>query len=113
MEQQGYLSNNNLTNTSKAYSTALYLRYSKDDGQLGDSSSIETQRLMLEKYCRDNSFKVYSEYVDDGYTGLNFERPDFKRMIADIEAGKVNFVITKDQSRLGRDYIIVTTGALR
>lgn len=109
-QQQGYLTNNLINGTGKAYSTALYLRFSKDDGQLGDSSSIETQRLMLNKYCRDNGYKVFDEYVDDGYSGLNFERPDFKRMIADIEKGKVNLVITKDQSRLGRDYI--QTGAI-
>jgi DNA invertase Pin-like site-specific DNA recombinase len=107
MEQQGYLSNDNLTNASngKAYNAAQYMRFSKDDGQLGDSSSIETQRLMLEKFCKDNGYKVYSEYIDDGYSGLNFERPGFKKMLKDIEDGKVNLVITKDQSRLGRDYI--------
>jgi len=61
---------------------------------------------MLEKYCRDNGYKVYDFYKDDGYTGLTFDRPDFQRLLKDIEAGKVNMVITKDQSRLGRDYIM-------
>jgi len=87
------------------YNTALYLRFSRDDGQTCDSSSIESQRMLLEKYGRDNGYKVYDVYVDDGYTGLNFDRPGFRRMLRDIEDGKVNLVITKDQSRLGRDYI--------
>jgi len=112
MEQQGYV--NNLINfysnwenliDVKQFNAALYMRLSKDDGQSYDSSSIETQRLMLTKYVQDYGFKVYSEYVDDGYTGLNFDRPDFQRMLKDIEAGKVNLVITKDLSRFGRDYI--------
>jgi DNA invertase Pin-like site-specific DNA recombinase len=87
------------------YSTAIYARFSKDDGQSYDSSSIETQKMMLEKYCKDNGYKVYDFYKDDGYTGLNFDRPNFQRMLRDIEDGKINLVITKDQSRLGRDYI--------
>ena len=61
--------------------------------------------MMLEKYCKDNGYRIYDTYVDDGYTGLNFDRPDFQRMLRDIESGKVNMVITKDQSRLERDYI--------
>ena len=87
------------------YSAAIYTRFSRDDGDAFDSTSIESQKLLLTKYCEDNGYKVYKIYVDDGYTGLNFDRPDFQRMIRDIEDGKVNMVITKDQSRLGRDYI--------
>ena len=60
---------------------------------------------MLEKYCRDNNFTIKEVYIDDGYSGLNFDRPAFKRLIADIESGKINLVITKDLSRLGRDYL--------
>lgn len=104
MEQQGY---NNLieSDNKKLYSAALYMRFSKDDGQVNDSSSITTQKMMLEKYCLDNGFRIYDSYVDDGYTGLNFDRPDFQRLLTDIDDGKVNMVITKDLSRLGRDYI--------
>ena len=60
---------------------------------------------MLEKYCRDNNFTFKQVYIDDGYSGLNFDRPAFKRLIADIELGKINLVITKDLSRLGRNYL--------
>ena len=60
---------------------------------------------MLEKYCRDNNFTIKEAYIDDGYSGLNFDRTSFKRLIADIESGRINLVITKDLSRLGRDYL--------
>jgi len=110
MEQQGY--NNQIKYVDfdnlmppELYNAALYLRFSRDDGQVNDSTSIESQRMMLEKYCKDNGYKVYDTYVDDGYTGLNFDRPDFQRLMGDIEKGFVNLVITKDLSRLGRDYI--------
>ncbi|MCL2370558.1 MAG: recombinase family protein [Firmicutes bacterium] len=108
MEQQGYNYNNyynGLTTPPEFYSVALYTRFSRDDGQSADNSSIETQKMMLEKYCKDNGYKVYDTYVDDGYTGLNFDRPAFQKMLEDIDANKVNMVITKDLSRLGRDYI--------
>lgn len=90
------------------YKAALYMRLSKDDDGTSESASIMTQRKMLRSYAADKGFQVFDEYVDDGWSGTNFDRPDFKRMIADIEAGKVNLVMTKDLSRLGRDYI--TTG---
>ena len=90
------------------YVSALYLRLSKDDDKKEESSSIETQRKMLRAYAKDNGFLVYDEYADDGWSGTNFDRPAFKRMIQDIEDKKVNMVITKDLSRLGREYI--TTG---
>ena len=90
------------------YKAALYMRLSKDDDGTSESASITTQRKMLRSYAADQGFQVFDEYVDDGWSGTNFDRPDFKRMIADIEAGKVNLVMTKDLSRLGRDYI--TTG---
>ncbi|GHU97932.1 resolvase [Clostridia bacterium] len=73
---------------------------------MGDSSSIQTQKMMLEKHCKDNGYRIYDYYVDDGYSGTNFDRPDFQRLLNDIEDGKVNLVITKDLSRLGRDYIM-------
>ena len=81
------------------YKTVIYCRLSLDDGSLGESGSIQTQKMMLEKYCRDNNFTIKEVYIDDGYSGLNFDRPAFKRLIADIESGKINLVITKDLSR--------------
>ena len=87
------------------YSAGLYCRLSSDDGREGDSTSIQTQKLILTKWCEEQGIRVHDTYVDDGYSGTNFNRPDFKRLIEDIESGKVNMVITKDLSRLGRDYI--------
>jgi len=88
------------------YSAALYMRISKDDESIGESASITTQRKMLRAYAMENKFIVYDEYVDDGISGTTFDRPDFKRMIQDIENNRVTMVITKDLSRLGRDYIL-------
>lgn len=88
----------------KAYHAALYMRLSREDG-LRESSSIATQRKMLRAFAKEQGFSVYGEYADDGYSGTNFDRPQWQRMIEDIEAGRVNLVITKDLSRLGRDYI--------
>ena len=83
----------------------LYLRLSRDDGDTDESMSITNQRDFLQKYVAGRGWQVTNIYIDDGYTGTNFDRPAFRRMIADIEAGLVNLVITKDLSRLGRDYI--------
>ena len=88
------------------YNSAIYLRLSRDDELHGDSSSIKTQRQMLRKYAADHNINIYDEYIDDGWSGTNFDRPDFKRMIGDIEDGKINCVIVKDLSRLGRNYIL-------
>ena len=85
--------------------TALYCRLSLGDSQENESMSISNQKLMLKDYAEKNGMFQYEYYVDDGYTGRNFNRPSFQRMIADIEAGKVGCVITKDLSRLGRNYI--------
>ena len=90
---------------TKLNKTAIYCRLSQDDGMVGDSSSIQTQKMMLEQFVKDNNFVLYDIYVDDGYTGLTFERSGFQRMLKDIEVGKINMVITKDLSRLGRDYL--------
>ena len=88
------------------YTAALYLRLSKDDGLMDkDSASIDTQRDMLTRYCSENNIIIHDFYIDDGFTGLNTERPGFRRMIEDVEAKKVNCVITKDQSRLGRNHL--------
>ena len=85
--------------------TALYERLSRDDELAGESNSISTQKAMLENYARQNGFTDIRHYTDDGFTGGNFERPAWKRMIADVEAGKVGCVIAKDMSRIGRDYL--------
>lgn len=88
--------------------TALYCRLSKDDDMAqGDSESIKTQKAMLTQYAKEHGFMVVEIYVDDGWSGLNFDRPDFNRMLDDIEAGKIDVVITKDLSRLGRDHLKV------
>lgn len=88
------------------YRAALYMRLSRDDDGAGESASIATQRRMLQDYAADNGYPVVAEYVDDGWSGTNFDRPGFRRLIADIEAKKIDLVITKDLSRLGRDYIM-------
>lgn len=87
------------------YNTALYLRLSKDDGTMSESSSIQTQKEMLTRYCRENGFAISQIYVDDGWSGTNTNRPSFQRMLSDIEDGKINCVIAKDLSRLGRNYL--------
>lgn len=88
------------------YNAALYLRLSRDDELQGESGSIQTQRLMLQQYAAEHGLTVANEYIDDGWSGTNFDRPGFQRMIDDIEDGKINCVITKDLSRLGRNYIL-------
>lgn len=92
-------------NTNKNLITALYCRLSQEDERLGESLSIENQRLMLQKYAEEHRFPNIQFYVDDGFSGADFNRPDFKRMMVDVECGKVGIVIVKDQSRLGRDYL--------
>ena len=82
---------------------ALYIRLSKEDAGEGESVSIGTQRDILRRYAQEHLLTIIDEYVDDGYSGTNFDRPAYKRMIADIESGKVNCVVTKDSSRLGRN----------
>lgn len=84
------------------FRAALYLRLSKDDGA-GESQSIGTQRSILQAYAAEQGILIYDEYVDDGWSGTNYDRPAFQRMISDIDAGKVNCVLTKDFSRLGRN----------
>ena len=87
--------------------TAIYCRLSRDDDLAGDSNSIIHQKDMLTRYARERDFPNVSVYSDDGWSGTNFERPDWKRLIADIEAGKVGIVLVKDLSRVGRDYLRV------
>lgn len=90
---------------TKKYVAGLYCRLSKDDGNSVESMSIWSQKVMLKQFAESNSIAIYDYYVDDGYSGTNFERPSFKKMITDIENGKINCVITKDLSRLGRNYL--------
>ena len=85
--------------------TALYERLSRDDELAGESNSIVNQKRMLEEYAEQHGFSNISHYTDDGFSGGNFERPAWKRMIADIEAGKIGAVIAKDMSRVGREYL--------
>lgn len=87
--------------------TALYARLSKDDEQVGDSNSIVHQKEILAKYAKEHGFVNTEFYIDDGYSGTNFNRPDFQRMMSDVEEGKISTVIVKDMSRFGRDYIMV------
>ena len=86
---------------------AIYLRLSRDD-QSGnaESMSISHQRDMLNSYCDERGWQVYDIYIDDGFSGTNFERPGFQRMIEDIKSGHINVVLTKDLSRLGRNYVM-------
>ena len=86
---------------------ALYCRLSVDDGSFGGSVSIDTQKILLEQYCQSHEITSYEFYCDDGYSGTNFNRPAFQRMLTDIHADKINTVIVKDLSRFGRNYVEV------
>lgn len=87
--------------------TAFYCRLSRDDDNEGDSNSIQHQKQILEKYAKDHNIEHYQFYIDDGYSGTNFNRPGFKKMLADIDAGHISTVIVKDMSRFGRNYLEV------
>lgn len=93
--------------STQTFSVACYCRLSQEDAKLGESVSIETQKKILEDFCKEKCLTVYDFYVDDGFTGTNFDRPDFQRMMKDIEAGRVNLVIVKDLSRFGREHLMV------
>ena len=95
-----------LESTNNIYNVGLYIRLSReDDDKTYESESITNQKSLLLQYAKENNLRVYDIYIDDGFTGTNFDRPEFKRLIKDIENKKINMVITKDMSRLGRDYI--------
>lgn len=88
------------------YKVGIYLRLSREDGDKAESNSITSQKNLINAYCsKHDNFVVYKEYVDDGYTGTNFQRPAFLALLKDIQQEKVNCIITKDLSRLGRDYL--------
>ncbi len=97
---------NYLESLNKNYNVGIYIRLSReDDDKLHESESIKNQKSLLLQYVKENNLRVYDIYIDDGYSGTNFNRPGFQRLIQDIENKHVNMVITKDMSRLGRDYI--------
>ena len=87
--------------------TALYCRLSRDDDLQGDSNSIKNQKLILQKYAVDNGFENILFFVDDGYSGTTFDRPDWQRLMGLVNEGKIGTIIVKDMSRLGRDYLKV------
>ena len=87
--------------------TALYCRLSRDDESQGDSNSIVNQKAYLSRYAKEHSFRNTEFFVDDGYTGANFQRPDWQRMMALVEDGKIGTIITKNMSRIGRNYLEV------
>lgn len=80
----------------------MYLRLSREDGDSTESNSISNQRQIIKSYAKDNDFKVVAEYVDDGFSGSNFDRPKFKKMIQDLEEKKFKTIIVKDLSRFRR-----------
>lgn len=90
---------------NKIFKVGIYIRLSREDGDKLESDSISNQRDILQRYIKENRLIFIDEYKDDGISGTTFDRPDFNRMIEDIENKKINMVITKDLSRLGRDYI--------
>ena len=90
---------------NKIYEVGMYCRLSKDDGTDNESASIATQKSILTDYVKKQGWHIAKTYVDDGYSGTNFQRPSFQNMIKDIESGLINCVITKDLSRLGRNYL--------
>ena len=91
---------------AKIYRAALYLRLSRDESGAYESSSIISQKKLLADYIKEKrDLEIFGVYCDDGYSGVDFDRPDFLRMLADIYEGHVSCVIVKDFSRLGRDYI--------
>lgn len=99
---------NNIIQAPSFYRVGNYIRLSESDEDKtyeSDSESVINQRHLLMDFVKENGFKFVDEYVDDGYTGTNFNRPGFQRMIKDIESGRINCVITKDLSRLGRNHV--------
>ena len=98
----------NTESSNYLYKVAIYIRLSKEDKKKkreSESESVQNQRKLLHTYIKEHNLVLTEEYVDDGYSGTTFDRPSFNRLIKDIEDGKINMVITKDLSRLGRDYI--------
>jgi len=91
--------------SEKTVNAGAYCRLSVDDERIGESLSIENQKLLLQNYVREQGWNLVETYVDDGYSGTNFDRPAVQRMITDAKAGRINLIIVKDLSRFGRNYI--------
>ena len=89
------------------YDAGIYVRLSKDDERAGESVSIENQKLILTKHAQEQGWNVADVYIDDGYSGTNFDRPGVTRLIEDAKDGKINLILVKDLSRFGRNYIQV------
>lgn len=91
--------------TTKTYNVGIYCRLSNDDERDGESVSIENQKLLLQNYVRQRGWNEIDTYIDDGYSGTNFDRPGVKRLIEDAKAKRINVILVKDLSRFGRNYI--------
>lgn len=107
-----YFSDNSNTNKRKIWSVAIYIRLSQEDSDNGEdkqeSNSITSQKQWLNEFIEEHDdLIVYDTYVDDGYTGTDFNRPGFQRLLEDMKKGSINCVLVKDLSRLGRNYIEV------
>ena len=89
------------------YSVGIYMRLSRDDERAGESLSIENQRAILTEYVAKQGWTLYDEYVDDGISGVSFDRPGVQRLLDDAKTGKINVIVCKDLSRFGRNYIQV------
>ena len=89
----------------KTYNVGIYCRLSNDDEREGESVSIENQKLLLQRYVRERGWNEIDVYIDDGYSGTNFQRPGVQRLIADAKSGRINVILVKDLSRFGRNYI--------
>mgnify|MGYP000458870165 CR=1 FL=1 len=95
-----------LSETKKKYKTASYTRLSQDDGDKEESNSITNQKELIRDFLnRHEEFILVEEYADDGYSGVNFNRPDFQRLMEDVKAGRIDCIVVKDLSRFGRNYI--------
>ena len=92
----------------RIYKVGIYIRLSREDGDDRESESVENQRDIITEYVREReNFAIVDEYIDDGYTGTNFDRPSFKRLIEDIESGRIDTIITKDLSRFRVGTILI------
>lgn len=92
----------------RIYKVGIYIRLSREDGDDRESESVENQRDIITEYVREReNFAIVDEYIDDGYTGTNFDRPSFKRLIGDVESGRIDTIITKDLSRFRVGTILI------
>lgn len=87
------------------YNVGIYVRLSQEDMRTGESLSVENQKMILTKYVKEQGWNTYNIYVDDGYTGTDFNRPAVQQLLEDAKTGKINLIIVKDLSRFGRNYI--------